>query len=140
MRGVAVIYHQIRMSVKQDAPEADVARALELMRRLGRELDVVESWVVGRDIGGEYEYGALYALKDLDAYHAYLHAPLHRQIDEAGLPLVDNMVSMDLTDDEDPAIGEQIAKLHADRFAGDTGLQDLIEGLGSYEGSGTKPA
>lgn len=134
-----MIYHQIRMSIRPDAPEEDVAHALELMRQLGRELDVVESWVVGRDVGGEFEYGALYVLRDLDAYRTYLHAPLHRRIDEVGLPLVDNMVSMDLTDDEDPDIGDQIAQLHAERFAGDPELSDLIGGLGSYEGSGAEP-
>ncbi len=66
-----------------------------MLRRLGRELDAVEHWAVGRDFGGEFEYGAMYALKDMEAYHTYLHAPLHRKIDEIGLPLVDNMISLD---------------------------------------------
>ncbi|TDE34109.1 Dabb family protein [Nonomuraea mesophila] len=132
-----MIYHQIRMSIRKDAPEAEVERGLETLRQLGRELDVVEFWAVGRDVGGEFHYGAMYALKDLDAYRTYLHAPLHRKVDEIGLPLVDNMVSMDLTDDEDPAIGDRIAQLHAERFAGDPALADLIDGLGSYQGSGT---
>ncbi|WBB70067.1 Dabb family protein [Micromonospora sp. WMMD812] len=135
-----MIYHQIRISMKPDAPKGDVAHALEMLRRLGRELDVVEQWAVGRDFGGEFEYGAMYALKDIDAYRAYMYAPLHRKIDEIGLPLVDNMVSLDLTDDEDPAIGDKIAQIHAERFAGDAALTSLVEGLGSYEGSGTTPA
>ncbi|GGU90792.1 hypothetical protein GCM10010182_01820 [Actinomadura cremea] len=50
------------------------------------------------------------------------------------------MVSFDLTDDEDPAVGDEIAKLHADRFAGDEALTDLIDGLGSYKGSGADSA
>jgi len=54
---------------------------------MGREIEVVESWCVGRDFGGEFDYGALYALKDIAAYKAYMLAPLHRQTDEAGLPL-----------------------------------------------------
>ncbi|UGQ09134.1 Dabb family protein [Yinghuangia sp. ASG 101] len=132
-----MIYHQVRMSIKPDAPQEDVEHALELMRRLGRELDVVEHFVVGRDFGGEFTYGASYALKDIDAYRTYLYAPLHRQIDEAGLPLVANMVSFDITDDDDPEFKARIDKLHADRFAGDSGLSDLIDGLGSYQGSGT---
>jgi hypothetical protein len=37
-----MIYHQIRFSVKLDTPRDRVEAALELMRRLGRELDVVE--------------------------------------------------------------------------------------------------
>jgi hypothetical protein len=137
-RGAAtMIYHQIRISMKPDAPKDQVEYALELLRRLGRELDVVESWAVGRDFGGDFEYGAMYALEDVQAYATYMHAPLHRKIDEIGLPLVDNMVSLDLTDNMDPEVGEQIAAIHANRFANDAELRDLVDGLGSYEGSGT---
>lgn len=132
-----MIYHQIRIAMKPDAPKDKIAEALEMLRRLGRELGVVEHWAVGRDFGGEFQYGAMYALKDIEAYSTYMNAPLHRKIDEIGLPLVDNMISQDLTDDPDPAIGDKIAKVHADRFAGDSALVDLVEGLGSYKGSGT---
>jgi Stress responsive A/B Barrel Domain len=132
-----MIYHQIRFTVKPDAPKEQVDTAFELLHRIGRELDVVESFCVGRDVGGEFEYGALYVLKDIDAYRTYMNAPLHRQTDEAGLPIVDKMVSMDLTDDSDPEIDAKIAEVHSTRFAGDPGLVDLVEGLGSYEGSGT---
>jgi Stress responsive A/B Barrel Domain len=106
------------------------------MRRLGRELDAVEHWAVGRDFGGEFEYGAMYVQKDIEAYRTYLHEPMHRKIDEIGLPLVDNMISQDLTDDTDPAIGDRIRDIYADRFTNDPVLVDLVEGLGSYEGSG----
>jgi hypothetical protein len=41
-------------------------------------------------------------LKDIQAYDTYMNAPLHLQIDRAGLPLVKNMISQDLTDDPDP--------------------------------------
>jgi Stress responsive A/B Barrel Domain len=132
-----MIYHQIRISMKPDAPKDQVEYALELLRRLGQELDVVEFWAVGRDFGGEFEYGAMYALKDTDAYATYMHAPLHRKIDEVGLPLVQNMISQDLSDTMDPAVGERIAEIHANRFANDAELRDLVEGLDSYEGSGT---
>jgi Stress responsive A/B Barrel Domain len=132
-----MIYHQIRISMKPDAPKDQVEHALELLRRLGRELDVVEFWAVGRDFGGEFEYGAMYALKDTQAYATYMHAPLHRKIDEVGLPLVQNMISQDLSDTMDPAVGEEIAAIHANRFANDAELRELVEGLGSYEGSGT---
>jgi hypothetical protein len=135
-----MIYHQIRISMKPDAPKDQVEHALEMLRRLGRELDVVKLWAVGRDFGGEFEYGAMYALEDTDAYATYMNAPLHRKIDEIGLPLVRNMISQDLSDSMDPAIGERIAKIHADRFAGDAELRDLVGDLGSYEGSGTASA
>src|SRR4051794_23528701 len=105
------------MALKPDAPEDQVQHALDLMRKLGDKLDVVEYFMVGRDFGGEFQYGAMYALKDVDAYRTYLYDPLHREIDAAGLPLVANMISMDLTDDADPAIGDKIAKAHSDRFS-----------------------
>ena len=135
-----MIYHQVRFAMKPDAPKEQVDNAIELLRRLGRELDVVEFWCVGRDFGGEFTVGALYALKDIDAYDVYMNAPLHRQIDRAGLPLVANMISQDLTDDEDPAIGDKIAEIHRKRFAGDSELVGLVESLGSYEGSGVPAA
>ena len=53
-----VIDHQIRPSVKLDVPKAELEASLERLRRLGREPNVVQSWVVGRDLGGEFEYGA----------------------------------------------------------------------------------
>jgi Stress responsive A/B Barrel Domain len=131
-----MIYHQIRFSVKPDVPKEELEANLERLRTLGRELDVVESWVVGRDFGGEFEYGALYALPDIDAYRTYMYAPLHLETDAAGLPLVNNFVSQDLTDDPDPAIGDKIAQVHHDRFADHPEVLELVANLGSYTGSG----
>ena len=131
-----MIYHQIRMSLKPDAPQDRVQYALDLLRELGDKLDVVDFHLVGRDFGGEFEYGAVYALKDVDAYRVYMYDPLHRRIDEIGLPLVANMASFDITDDPDPEIGARIAQVHADRFRDHPELAGLVEDLGSYEGSG----
>lgn len=132
-----MIYHQVRFSIKADAPKEKLAHSLKMLRRMGREIEVVEFWLVGRDFGGEFEYGAMYALKDIEAYDKYMNAPIHRATDEAGLPIVDKFVSLDLTDDEDPAIGEKIAEIHRKRYASDRALVDLVEGLGGYQGSGT---
>ena len=99
-------------------------------------MDVVESWAVGRGFGGELEYGAMYAPKDTDAYATYMHAPLRRKIDEVGLPLVQNMISQELGDSMDPAAGERIREIHANRFPNDAELRELVENLGSYEGGG----
>ncbi|GAA2065336.1 Dabb family protein [Streptomyces albiaxialis] len=131
-----MIYHRIRLAMRPDAPQDKVDEALEALRRMGREIDAVEHWAVGRDFGGDFEYGALFAVKDIDAYRAYMYDPLHRHVDGIGLPLVRNMVSQDLTDDEDPDIGAKIRAIHAERFAHDPALVELIDGLGSYEGSG----
>ncbi|KAB8194850.1 Dabb family protein [Nonomuraea phyllanthi] len=140
-----MIYHQIRIALKPDAPDDKVQEALGLLRTLGDELDVVEFFVVGRDFGGEFHYGAMYAVKDIDAYRTYMYDPLHRRIDALGLPLAANMVSLDLTDDPDPGIGDKIAQVHSDRFADHPEIFSLIENIDSYEGSGlptddSKPA
>ena len=133
-----MIYHQVRLAVKKDAPSDQLETALGLLRRMGEEIDVVESYCVGRDFGGDFDYGAMYALKDIDAYRTYMLAPLHQETDRAGLPVVDNMISQDLTDDPDPDVGAKIAKIHSDRFAGDATLRGLVGDMGSYEGSGTE--
>jgi Stress responsive A/B Barrel Domain len=131
-----VIYHQIRFSIKPGVPREDLEANLERLRRLGRELDVVQSWVVGRDFGGEFEYGAQYALPDIEAYETYMYAPLHLETDAAGLPIVDKFVSLDLTDDEDPEIGDKIADVHSRRYEDHPEVLELVEDLGSYTGSG----
>ncbi|GAA1676879.1 Dabb family protein [Nonomuraea maheshkhaliensis] len=131
-----MIYHQIRVAMKPDAPEEQVQHALDLLRQLGDQLDVVEFFMVGRDFGGDFHYGAMYALKDIDAYRTYMYDRLHRQIDAMGIPLAADMVSLDLTDDPDPEIGDKIAQVRSDRFAGHPELLGLVEGLGSCEGSG----
>ena len=44
---------------------------------------------------------------------------------------------MDITDDEDPAIGDKIVEIHLNRFENDPVLVGLVQNLTSYEGSGT---
>lgn len=106
------------------------------MRNQGRVIPSVISFVVGRDVGGEYEWGATYAIKDLDGYWwEYLKHPAHRHTDEIGLPLCDKFVSFDVTDDEDPQIAERIAELHRRRFEEDPALAKLVSDLSSYSGS-----
>jgi hypothetical protein len=136
LRGVIVIYHLVRFALKPDAPEEQVEHALDLMRKLGREQEGVDHYAVGRDFGGEFQVGAMYAIKDIDAYRTYMYDKLHQEIDTVGLPLASNMVSFDLTDDPDPGIGDKIAKVHSDRFGERPELLDLVENLESYEGSG----
>lgn len=131
-----MIYHSVRMSFKPEVGPDEVEGGLERLRRMGREIDVVESWCVGRDIGGEFDYGAMYALPDIQAYEAYMNAPVHLETDAAGLPLVANFVSLDLTDDEDPDIGEKIAEVHRRRFETHPEVLGLVEDLDSYTGSG----
>lgn len=131
-----MIYHSVRMSFKPEVGPDEVEGGLERLRRMGREIEVVESWCVGRDVGGEFDYGAMYALRDIQAYEAYMNAPVHLETDAAGLPLVSNFVSLDLTDDEDPAIADKIAEVHRRRYETHPEVLGLVEDLDSYTGSG----
>jgi hypothetical protein len=133
-----MICHINRFAIKKDAPEDQVSHVLALMHRLGKELEVVEFYCVGSDLGGEFDIGAMYALKDIDAYRTYMFAPIHEQIDNAGLPLVSNQVSYDLTDDPDPQLRDKMAQVHRDRFAQRPELRRLVTSLGSYQGPGTE--
>jgi Stress responsive A/B Barrel Domain len=131
-----MIYHQVRVLFKPEIPEDERQGAIERLRKMGREIDVVQSWSVGRDIGGEFEYGAVYALPDIDAYETYMNAPVHLETDAAGLPLVANFVSFDLTDDEDPEIAKKIADVHERRYRNRPEILGLVEDLDEYTGSG----
>lgn len=133
-----MIYHINRFAIKKDAPQEQVSHALDLLHRIGKELEAVEFYCVGRDLGGEFEVGAMYALKDIDAYRTYMFAPIHQETDNAGLPIVASQVSYDLTDDPDPQLGEKMAQVHRDRFAERPELRRLVTSLGSYRGPGTE--
>jgi hypothetical protein len=133
-----MIYHINRFALKKDAPQDQLSHALDLLHRIGKELEAVEFYCVGRDLGGEFDLGAMYALKDLDAYRTYMFAPIHEETDNAGLPIVTNQVSYDITDDPDPQIVDKMAQVNRDRFAQRPELRRLITSLGSYQGLGTE--
>ena len=131
-----MIYHIVRMTFKPDVPPDEREAGIERLRRYPQEIDVIQAWSVGRDIGGEYEYGAMYELADIEAYETYMNAPWHLETDAAGLPLVSAFVSFDLTDDEDPDIGDKIADVHRRRYENNPDVLGLVNDLDSYSGSG----
>lgn len=131
-----MIYHIVRMSFKPDAPREEVERGKERLRRYRAEIDVIQSSCVGPDIGGEFEFGGMYGLADIEAYEAYMNAPWHLETDAAGLPLVSDFVSFDITDDEDPELADKIADVHRRRFEKRPEILGLVEDLDSYTGSG----
>jgi hypothetical protein len=133
----SMIVHIVRFTLKPDVPKDQVDLAFEQLRKQGREINAVQSFVVGRDFGGEFDYGAMYIMKDIEGYREYMMSPIHRKSDEIGLPIVEKFISMDITDDKDPAIGEKIAEIHRIRFENDPALVALVQNLSSYEGSGS---
>ena len=129
-----MIYHHNRIVFKVDVSDADREGALESLRNQGRVIDSVRHFVVGRDIGEGYEYGAVFAIDDLDGFWQYLVDPAHLHTDRVGLPLVESFVSYDTTDDPDPEIAAKIAALHTRRFEEITDVRDLVADLPSYTG------
>ncbi|MFI6348352.1 Dabb family protein [Streptomyces sp. NPDC050560] len=135
-----MIYHHNRFAFKKTATAEQRDEALASLRNQGESIDAVVRYVVGRDVGGEFEYGAVFVLEDLAGYREYLMAPSHARTDRIGLPLLETFVSYDTTDSDDPDIAGKIAALHARRYAGDPALTKLVADLPSYTGSAAPKA
>lgn len=130
-----MIVHGNRFTIRPGVPPEQLEEALESLRNQGRSIPAVRSFVVGRDHGGEFEWGATFVLDDLDGYREYLTHPAHRNTDRVGLPIVDRFDSFDITDDDDPQMAEKIAALHQRRYDADPELTQLVSDLGEYNGS-----
>lgn len=61
----SMIVHVVRFTIKPDAPKDQVDLAFELLRKQGREIKAVQLFLVGRNFGGEFDYGAMYIMKDI---------------------------------------------------------------------------
>jgi len=133
-----MIYHSIRFKVKPDVSDDQLEFCLEHLRKMGRTIPAVEIFCVGSDVGAEFTHGAMFAVKNIEAYEEYMMAPIHREMDDIGLPLAETMMSMDITDDEDPNIREKIRAVHQTRYAGDPELLKLVEDIPSYIGAGVQ--
>ncbi|WP_433328275.1 Dabb family protein [Spirillospora sp. CA-294931] len=129
-----MILHGIRFTLKPEVTPHQLEEALQSLRDHG-QIPPVTSFVVGRDYGGEYEWGATWAIEDLDRYWEYLIHPAHLHTDRIGLPLIDKMTSFDITDDPDPDIGAKIAALHQRRYDTIPDIAELVSDLGEYKGS-----
>ncbi|QKW36735.1 Dabb family protein [Actinomadura sp. NAK00032] len=130
-----MIVHGNRFTFKPGTSAAEIEEALESLRNQGRSIPAVRSFTVGRDYGGEYEWGATFVLDDLDGYWEYLTHPAHMRTDRIGLPLLDTFASFDITDDLDPEMAAKIAALHQRRYDQDAELTELVSNLPDYTGS-----
>ncbi|MXP23871.1 Dabb family protein [Gordonia sp. HNM0687] len=130
-----MIYHGIRFTFRDSATQEQIDTCMDSLRNQGESIPAVSSYVVGRDFGGEYEYGAIYALPDLDGYWEYLIHPSHLNSDKVGLPHISKFVSFDVTDESDPDVGTKIAALHQRRYDEMPWVSDLVAGLDDYAGS-----
>ena len=80
---------------------------LDLMRQDAAN-PAVRSWVVGRELGGEFEYSAAYVVEDLDGYWPYLTHPAHVRQELEGIPLLEKFAAIDVSDSDDPELGDNI--------------------------------
>lgn len=128
-----MIYHSVRLAWKPETTEGEIKVALDRWHKMAEEIPVVQSYCIGRDVGGEFDHGATFALENIAAYEKFVMHPAGKETDLVGLPLVQRAVSMDITDDEDPDIAEKINEIHRVRFERDPEVLDLVTNL-TYTG------
>ena len=111
-----MIFHINRMTFKAGLSKEQLRAAVELLRQAGAANPAVKSYVVGPELGGEFEYSAVYVVEDLDGYWAYLTHPAHVRSELEGIPLLEKFAAIDVSDSDDPDLGEKIAALQARNF------------------------
>lgn len=131
-----MIYHVIRAALKKSTTPEQAEAALESWRETGRSVPSVRSWVVGRDHGGDFEYGATFVFDDLDGMFEFLIHPATLRTDLIGLELIENMQIFDISDDDDPALSDRIADLHRRRNELSPEVSGLLADVPTYLGAG----
>ena len=136
-----MIFHINRATYKAGLSEEQRDAGLDLMRQAGAANPVVKSYVVGPALGGEFEYGAVYVVEDLDGYWAYLTHPAHVRSEMEGIPLIEKFAAIDVCDSEDPQFGEKIAALQARNYQEHPEIAALVAQAASFTvPDGTGPA
>lgn len=106
-----MIFHGSRFTFREGVPPDQREEALRALREQGRTVPQVTAFVVGRDVGGEYEWSAVFAVEDLDSYRAFLTHPAVGCAERVLRPLLGASTSFDLTDDDGPEAGAEVAEL-----------------------------
>jgi hypothetical protein len=112
-----MIFHINRATYSADLSEEQRRAGVEMLRQAGAANPAaVKSYVVGPELGGEFEYCAVFVIEDLDGYWAYLTHPAHVRLELEGTPLLEKFAASDVTDSDDPEIADKIAALQARNF------------------------
>ena len=112
-----MIFHINRATYKADLSEEQRRAGVEMIRQVGAANPAaVKSFVVGPELGGEFEYCAVFVIEDLDGYWQYLEHPAHVRLELEGTPLIEKFAASDVSDSDDPQLGEKIAALQARNF------------------------
>lgn len=105
-----MIYHINRMRTRADATPQQIEEALEVLREQGRVIPSVRSFTVGRHAGGEFDWGAVFVIADLDGYWEYLTHPAHLRSMRVGVQVCDRFEFSDVSD-AGPELGTRIDAL-----------------------------
>ena len=127
-----MIFHINRATYKAGLSEEQRRAGLEMLRQSGAANPAVKSYVVGPELGGEFEYSAVYVVEDLDGYWAYLNHPLHVRQELEGIALIEKFAAIDVTDSDDPEIGEKIAALQARNYQEHPEVAALVAQAASF--------
>lgn len=133
-----MIYHINRATVKDSATPEQVEAVLESWREQGRSNPAVKSFVVGREHGADYTYGAVFVVEDLDGLYAYLTHPTTYRTDELGLHLADRLEIFDVSDDDDPELNTKIQELHRRRNADNPEVAATLAAVPDFTGAGVE--
>ena len=127
-----MIFHINRATYKAGLSEEQRRAGLDMARQSGATEPAVKSYVVGPELGGEFEYGAVYVFEDLDGYWAYLTHPAHVRSELEGIPHLEKFAAIDVSDSDDPQIGEKIAALQARHLQEHPEIAALIAQAASF--------
>ena len=127
-----MIFQINRVSYKAGLSEEQHRTGVEMLRQSGAANPAVKSCVVGRELGGEFEYGPVYVFEDLDGYDAYLNFPAHVREELWGIPLLKKFAAIDVSDSDDPKLGEKIAAVQARLLELHPDVAALIAQVGSF--------
>ena len=127
-----MIFHINRATYKADLSEEQRRAGLEMARQCGATEPAVKSFVVGREFGGAFEYGAVYVVEDLDGYWQYLEHPVHVHEELTGMELIERFDVVDISDSDDPEIGEKIASLQVRHMEAHPEIAALVAAVPSF--------
>ncbi|TWD79243.1 stress responsive alpha/beta barrel protein [Kribbella amoyensis] len=109
----------LRFRFKAEVSAEEQAEVLAAMRRTAA-LESVAFGAVGADFGDPtdgFTHAYLAAIPDLAALERYMHDPVHLAGDDAFLDKLEKMSAVRFSDDEDPAVGTEVYRLHAGKAA-----------------------
>ena len=127
-----MIFHINRATYKADLSQEQRRAGLEMLRQTGAVNPAVKSYVVGPELGGEFEYGAVYVLDDLDGYWQYLEHPSHVRLEVTGMEFIERFEVVDITDSDVPEIGEEIARLQVRHMEAHPEIAALVAEVPSF--------